>query len=69
MVLKNMKHNRLAMPPCAQERWNPMAKNLIVYCRYHKTRGHHTDNYHILKRDIEALIQQWYLKNFITFIR
>lgn len=39
----------------------PMGTNIDQYYQYYYAKGHHTDNCHILKRNIEVLIQHSHL--------
>lgn len=43
-----------------------MGSDLDQYCLYHRCKGHNTDEFKILKRDIEDLIQKRVLKNFVA---
>lgn len=43
-----------------------MVNDLNQYYRYHRCKGHSTDDCKILKRDIENLIQKGFLKNFVA---
>lgn len=46
-----------------------MEIDLNLYCRYHRAKGHYTDDCHILKRDIETEIRNGHLKTFVAFKR
>lgn len=35
------------------------------WCNYHKVKGHHTNNFHKLKKDIKTLIQEAHLKSML----
>lgn len=43
-----------------------MGKDGEMFFRYHKTKGHKTDDCLILKRDIEKRIQRGMLKDFVA---
>ncbi|KAL2224630.1 UNVERIFIED_CONTAM: hypothetical protein Sindi_2930100 [Sesamum indicum] len=43
----------------------PLKKNSNKYCRFHKDKGHNTENCYQLKDEIERLIRQGYFKHLI----
>ncbi|KAK4384718.1 hypothetical protein Sango_3032900 [Sesamum angolense] len=47
-------------------RLNPAKKNSKFYCQFHKKKGHDTEDCFQLKGEIEKLIRQGYLKEFIA---
>lgn len=57
--------NNLATSSAPRKNEGPMFKDLHLHCNYHRARGHHTDDYFMLKRDIDALIQKGFLKRFL----
>ena len=44
---------------------DPSKWNKSKYCRFHRDHGHNTDEYYDLKQQIEVLIKQGKLKNFL----
>lgn len=67
MALKELKCNRLVEPPMPKKNGCLTEKEVDPYCRYHQAKGHHTDDYRILKSFIEVLIYQGQLKNFVAY--
>lgn len=65
-VLVEMERRSLARPPMPRRGGLPMGNDVESYCRYHKCKGHKTDDCKILKRDIERLIQGGMLKEFVA---
>ncbi|KAK3007558.1 hypothetical protein RJ639_014563 [Escallonia herrerae] len=44
----------------------PSKRDRNLWCRYHNDHGHTTDNYELLKREIEALIKRGHLKKYVA---
>ena len=44
---------------------HPMGRNKEEHCRYHKTRGHSTDQCRELKNQIEMLIREGHLQRYV----
>ncbi|PON38222.1 hypothetical protein TorRG33x02_345630 [Trema orientale] len=44
----------------------PEKRNMNKYCRFHKELGHKTSECHHLKDQIEGLIQQGYLREYVN---
>lgn len=57
MVVKKTERRRLALPTMQKMNGGPMGKEVDQYFRYQRTKGHHTQDFHIRKKDIEAFIQ------------
>lgn len=61
-----MERKDLATPPTPQKKGTPTRNDLNQYSRYHRSKGHNTDDCKILKRDIEILIPKRLLKKFVV---
>lgn len=67
VVLAKMERNDMATPSSPRKNDAPMGNDLNQYNRFHRYKVHSTDDCKILKKYIESLIQQGYLKNFLAF--
>ncbi|XP_071909636.1 uncharacterized protein [Coffea arabica] len=63
-VLAVMRQNHLGRTP-PEIPWRRDKRNSNLYCAYHRDVGHETEDCNDLKREIENLIRQGYLKQFI----
>lgn len=50
--------NDLAMPLAPQKDGGPMGLDVNFHCNYHRDVGHHINDYFMLSRHIEAVIQK-----------
>ncbi|KAL0411855.1 UNVERIFIED_CONTAM: hypothetical protein Slati_3775200 [Sesamum latifolium] len=57
------KFNLLQWP--RHTRFTPPKKYSSKYCKFHKERGHDTEECYQLKDEIERLVRQWYFKEYI----
>lgn len=55
--------NLLKYPPSLKP--NPSLKFSKKYCQFHKKKGHDIEDYYALKKKVERLLTQGYLKQFL----
>lgn len=67
VILEETEKNNLVMSPTPCKNKAPMGTDTDYYCWHHRVNVCHTDDYKILKRHIEALIQRPLLKYYVTF--
>lgn len=65
VMLNEMEMRDSASPPCKNR--GPIGTNHEQYCRYYWWKGHSTDDCKLVKKDIEALILNRLLKNFVEY--
>lgn len=58
VVLRERKCSRLTTPHMPKKDGALMGNDFNVYCCYPRAKGNHTNDCHVLKRDIEALIHR-----------
>ncbi|XP_024024960.1 uncharacterized protein LOC112092617 [Morus notabilis] len=63
-ILMQIQHQNLLTPP-APMKGDPNKRDKSKYCYFHKDHGHETSSYFQLKGQIEALIQQGQLQEFV----
>lgn len=69
-ILKEVYHLKLLPRTVVQKGMHTvMGKDRSARCAYHKLQGHHTRNYHQLKKEIEILIQRGRLLSYIKYVR
>lgn len=66
VILNDLEKRDWASPLSPRKNRAHMGSDQDQYCRYHRCKGHSTDDCRILKRDIETLIQKGILKNFVA---
>ena len=63
-ILMQIQHRNLLVPP-APMKGDPNKRDRSKYCRFHQDFGHDTSNCYQLKGQIEALVQQGQLREFV----
>ncbi|GMN18961.1 hypothetical protein TIFTF001_048559 [Ficus carica] len=63
-ILMQIQHRNLLVPP-APMKGDPNKRDKSKYCRFHRDFGHDTSNCYQLKGQIEALVQQGQLREFV----
>ncbi|GMN33966.1 hypothetical protein TIFTF001_044856, partial [Ficus carica] len=63
-ILMQIQHRNLLVPP-APMKGDPNKRDKSKYCRFHQDFGHDTSNCYQLKGQIEALVQQGQLREFV----
>jgi len=63
-IFKEVFHSKL-IPNPLEPRFNRMGLDQNAWCKYHRIKGHTTDDYIHLKRDIEKLIQDGKLSGYV----
>lgn len=66
VVLVDMERRYLATHPVPQKNEAPMGSDVNQYCFYHRCKVHSTCDCNILKKDIENLIKNGFLKSFVA---
>lgn len=65
-ILREVYHLKLIPEPPLLKRVNTMLGNDAgAWCAYHCVKGHHTEDYHHLKREIKTLIQRGRLLSYV----
>lgn len=65
-ILREVYHLKLVPEPPHPKRVNTVLGNdARAWCAYHRMNGHHIEDYHHLKREIETLIQRGQLLSYV----
>ncbi|GJS41869.1 reverse transcriptase domain-containing protein [Tanacetum coccineum] len=60
---------QLQLPPCPLMMGTPRKENLDRYCDYHGEKGHYTNDYHKLKKQLEAALESGKLNHLLKDVR